>query len=82
MGDAALVFDPLDIDAIASAIARLWEDDELCAELVRRGRRVAEAYDWAETARTYRAHYRVLAGEQMSADDRGRVDETLGRSAA
>ena len=77
MGDAALVFDPLDIDAIARR-----DRATLGGRTLRRagapGATGCGAYDWAETARTYRAHYRVLAGEQVSADDRDRVDETLG----
>lgn len=37
LGSAALFFDPSSIDQIASAIERLWNDDELCRELSKRG---------------------------------------------
>jgi len=34
---AALLFDPESVEDIATAIAKLWEDDELCRELSERG---------------------------------------------
>jgi len=45
VGDAALLFDPESIDELAECIRRLWVDDELCAELVARGRRRAGAWN-------------------------------------
>ena len=38
VGDAALLFDPKSVESIASAIRRLWEDDELCKRLSEKGR--------------------------------------------
>lgn len=38
VGDAALLFDPRSIDEIARCIRRLWTDDQLCLELIRKGR--------------------------------------------
>ncbi|MCW1969368.1 MAG: glycosyltransferase family 4 protein [Anaerolineae bacterium] len=38
MGDAALYFDPASPASIADALARLWTDDALCADLVTKGR--------------------------------------------
>lgn len=43
-GDAALLADPRSVDAIADAIRRLWLDEELRAELVRRGRSRSALY--------------------------------------
>jgi glycosyltransferase involved in cell wall biosynthesis len=37
-GDAALLVDPESVEAIADAIRRLWTDEELRADLARRGR--------------------------------------------
>lgn len=69
VGDAAIVFDPESVEAIASAIERLWTDEGLRAQLAERGRsRVAE-FDWDRTARTMRAHYRRLAGRRLDASD-------------
>lgn len=61
VGDAALLFDPLDEDAIADALLRLVEDGEGRARLVARGRARAERFTWAEAARATRAVYAELA---------------------
>ena len=68
-GDAAIVFDPLDVDAIASAIAALWQDEELRDRLVRRGRARVAHLSWDRTARIFRAHYRRLGGRTLSEED-------------
>jgi len=46
LGDAAVFFDPLDLDAMAAAIDRLWQDAALRADLARRGRARARAFTW------------------------------------
>lgn len=38
---AALLFDPASVDDMTSAMARLWEDDELCRMLAARGKEVS-----------------------------------------
>lgn len=43
-GDAALLFDPRSIEQIATVIERLWLDDELCHQLVKKGRRNIERW--------------------------------------
>ncbi len=45
-GGAALLVDPLDIDAIAAAMARIVEDDALVDDLRARGYERAAAYTW------------------------------------
>ena len=69
VGDAALLFDPLDEDAIAGALERLWADAGLRDELVRQGRENIRRFSWERVARTFRAHYRRLAGRPMDPDD-------------
>lgn len=69
VGDAALVFDPHDESAIADALARLWQDESLCAELAARGRARVARYSWDKTARTFRACYRRLAGSPLTEED-------------
>jgi len=54
-GDAALLVDPRDTDAIAAALQRLLEDTALAAELRARGRERAAAFSWDRTARETRA---------------------------
>jgi glycosyltransferase involved in cell wall biosynthesis len=44
VADAALLFDPESVDEIADCIRRLWVDDGLCADLVVRGKKRAEAW--------------------------------------
>lgn len=56
-GDAALLVDPLDATAIAGAIRRIAEDDQLRAELRERGVHRATQYSWARTASLHAAVY-------------------------
>lgn len=79
VGDAAVVFDPYDPEAMADAIGRVWGDAALRAELVVRGRRVVARLDWAETAHLLRAHYRRIAGRPLDAADAARVATSLGQ---
>jgi glycosyltransferase involved in cell wall biosynthesis len=72
-GDAALIFDPLNVHDMADAIARLWTDDDLRRRLVERGRERVAALSWPRTARIFRAHYRRLAGFDLGAEDRSLI---------
>jgi glycosyltransferase involved in cell wall biosynthesis len=63
VGDAALLFDPHSVEAIAAAARTLLGDPERAAELVRRGRERAAGFGWERTARSAIASYeRALAG--------------------
>ena len=57
-GDAALLFDPLSVDAIAAAIGHLLEDAALRARLVARGHERAAGFTWERTAAETVASYR------------------------
>ena len=74
VGDAALLFDPLDEDAIASALGALWSDGELRATLAERGRANVSRVSWDRVARTFRAHYRRLAGRPLEVEDVALLD--------
>jgi glycosyltransferase involved in cell wall biosynthesis len=50
-GDAALLVDPYDVDAIAEAMYRLVTDDALRAELARRGLENVKRFSWEKCAR-------------------------------
>jgi len=50
-GDAALLVDPTDVDAIAEAMRRLATDDALRAELVQRGFENVKRFSWEKCAR-------------------------------
>ncbi len=60
-GDAALLVDPRDVDAIAAAVARLLQDDTLATELGRRGLRRAAGFTWERTAEGLDRVYGELA---------------------
>jgi len=61
-GDAALLFDPLDVDAISVAVRRILEDDALADRLRRAGLERAKRFTWQETARkTIESYRKVLA---------------------
>jgi glycosyltransferase involved in cell wall biosynthesis len=51
VGDAGLLVDPFDEQAIARSIARIIDDAELRAELRRKGLKRARLFDWHKTAR-------------------------------
>lgn len=70
VGDAALVADPRSPEAIAAAIARLWDDAALAALLAERGRLRLRAYGPNE----YRQRLQAVveeARELMSGGERG-----------
>ncbi|MGH3990960.1 MAG: glycosyltransferase family 4 protein, partial [Pseudonocardiaceae bacterium] len=60
-GDAALLFDPEDVDAIRSATEELLADTALAARLRTAGRERAASYTWERTADlTVRSYRRAL----------------------
>jgi glycosyltransferase involved in cell wall biosynthesis len=68
VGDAALLFDPLDVSAIATALGQIWDDVALRTILVERGKRRVAEFSWAETAQRYIALYRTLLSCATAAD--------------
>jgi glycosyltransferase involved in cell wall biosynthesis len=76
-GDAALLFDPGDPDAVAAAVRRLWTDEALRAELVRRGRERVLRYSWDEVARRCRALYRMVGRRPLDLADRELLADML-----
>ena len=69
-GDSALLFDPTDIDAIADALGRLWDDASLRGDLAARGAARALHYTWDHLARSCRALYRAAATVDLDSGDR------------
>jgi glycosyltransferase involved in cell wall biosynthesis len=62
-GDAALLFDPRDEPALASALSRLLDDAALADDLRARGLARAREFTWQRTARlTLETYARALAG--------------------
>jgi glycosyltransferase involved in cell wall biosynthesis len=69
VGDAALVFDPYDVESIASAADALWSDDAARRQLTERGLARVRVFDPEPIAATYRALYRLVAGRPMTSAD-------------
>ena len=69
VGDAALVFDPYNVEAIASAASTLWSDEAERRQLSERGHARANLFEPEPIAATYRALYRLVAGRPMSPAD-------------
>jgi glycosyltransferase involved in cell wall biosynthesis len=69
VGDAALLFDPWSIDAIADAIKRMSVDRALREDFRSRGAKRLLNYSWDRTARLYRALYRATAHASLTEED-------------
>lgn len=63
-GDAAILVDPHDTNAIADAIMRILEDEPLREELCRKGYIQAQQYTWSKAADKMLAVYQKLMGVQ------------------
>jgi glycosyltransferase involved in cell wall biosynthesis len=64
-GDAAVMVDPMDTDAIADAIVRLATDPDLRRDRAARGLQRARSFSWEQTARDMLAVYHRAAGVTM-----------------
>jgi glycosyltransferase involved in cell wall biosynthesis len=61
-GDAALLVDPEDVEAIATGLTQILDDDTLREALTKRGLAHARTFDWSRTARqTVQVYRRALA---------------------
>jgi glycosyltransferase involved in cell wall biosynthesis len=61
-GDAAVLIDPLDVDAIAAAMQRLLDDPELVERVGIAARQRAASFTWSRTAEAMVDAYRDAAG--------------------
>jgi glycosyltransferase involved in cell wall biosynthesis len=59
-GDAALLVDPYDVDAITDALRRLLTDEQLRQTLIRRGYRQAKTLTWERSAAHLKAIYQQI----------------------
>lgn len=57
-GEAAVLVDPTDLDALASALTRVVTDDDLRIRLTKAGPEVAARYSWARVTDRVEATYR------------------------
>ena len=63
LGDAALMVDPRDADAMAQSMIRLWNDTALQKSLADKGRRRVAQFTWSRTASELIAIYGQLAAQ-------------------
>ncbi|HML21258.1 MAG TPA: glycosyltransferase family 1 protein [Aggregatilinea sp.] len=61
-GDAAILVDPYDVDAIRDGMERLLSDESLRTDLVARGRTQAQQFTWARSAQHLEQVYHMLLG--------------------
>lgn len=59
--DAAVLFDPHSVEAMANAIAKVSTSEELRQRLRERGAQRVKDFHWERTAKAYRAVYRRAA---------------------
>jgi glycosyltransferase involved in cell wall biosynthesis len=62
VGNAGILVDPFDVNALAAAIEKIITDSSLRAELAVKGLARATLFDWRETARQTLAVYRKASG--------------------
>ena len=63
VGDAAVLVDPDDGEAIAAGLSRVLDDPAFANELRARGREQAKKFNWEDSARKTLAGYRKALGE-------------------
>ena len=59
-GDAALLVDPYTIDEITEAMIALFRDEQLCKELVNRGRLRVEQFTWQNSIEKHREVFQLV----------------------
>jgi glycosyltransferase involved in cell wall biosynthesis len=70
VGDSALLFDPRNIESIATALEQMTTNAELRGSFRESGYRRIKAFNWERTAKAYRAIYRRAAGYPLTEEDR------------
>ncbi len=73
VGDAALLVDPHDTDALAQAINRLLEHEELREELRQKGYQRIQGYTWASSAHKMLTIYQGLYKGELDFSDEGNI---------
>ena len=67
VGEAGVLVDPFDVDALAAAIEKVISDSDLREELSVQGLARAQLFNWRETARQTLAVYRKASGVEEAA---------------
>ncbi|WP_373003077.1 glycosyltransferase family 4 protein [Hyphomonas sp.] len=69
VGDAGLLFDPVDPQDMGAVIQRLFTDDAMCTDLIAKGKVRLADFDFLRTARANRAVYRRAGGLRPNPQD-------------
>jgi len=77
VGDAAMLFDPNDPEAIVDAIATALNDPARLSSLVEKGLGRLAAFDWDVAGPKFVACYRHVLGAPLDAGERAWLDATL-----
>lgn len=67
--DAAVLFDPTELDSIASAIESVWTDEDVRVKAVKEGTAAVARLQWSEVTAISVALYRSVAGMDLSRTD-------------
>jgi len=67
--DGALFFDPYSAEAMANALLKMTQDENLRKHLSERGANRLRDFCWERTAKAYRAVYRRAAGRPITEED-------------
>ena len=77
VGEAALLFDGLDVEAMAAALDLAWDDDDLMTALSAASEGSFGRYRWDRALVTLGACYKAAAGRALSGAERAALDRAL-----
>jgi glycosyltransferase involved in cell wall biosynthesis len=79
VGDAAVLVNPYDVDAIVDGLRRVLTDPVLAADMSRKGIERAREFSWERSVAKTWAVYQTIAGKASTAGETERVREPVGR---
>ena len=77
VGKAGLLFDGLDVEAMAVALERGWTDDALMTTLAGEAAQGLDRYSWDGALTTLTACYKAAAGRRLSEAERAALERAL-----
>ena len=79
VGDAAVLVNPYDVDAIVDGLRRVLTDPVLAADMSRKGIERAREFSWERSVAKTWAVYQTIAGKTSAAGETESVREPVGR---
>ena len=79
VGDAAVLVNPYDVDAIVDGVRRVLTDPALAANMRRKGIERAREFSWERSVAKTWAVYQTIAGKRATAREAERLREPVGR---